>query len=521
MANLNYLINKQKDKEKNLWSSVVSAAWRFGWLTTLVEDGESERWTYLKLLLRAVGYRALWANVVKTEKVGVLMPNRPATLALLLGVWSSERCAALLNITSGAAGIASACEVAGVRSVISSRGFLNAIGASTLPETMPHLNWIWVEDHPTHWYDQWFNVLSLMRLNFSLTSNDGDSEAVVLFTSGSEGKPKGVSLSHRNLLSNIEQICSALDFSASDKFFIALPMFHSFGLTVGCLLPLIRGIPLCLFVSPLQTKRIAELIGERHCTVLFGSSSFLSQWGRAASPADFAHLRYVIAGAEKLQPIVRDYWIDKFGIVIFEGYGVTETSPVIAVNTRYANRIGTVGKLVPNMRAALAPVEGLTEGGRLHVAGPNVMRGYYLPEYPAQLSPVSSMLGEPWYDTGDLAVLEADGFVRILGRQKRFAKIGGEMVSLALTETIAREVSPEMQHAAVAISDANKGEKIVLVTTDTNIQRSFLVDVLKVLALPELCLPKHILVVDALPLLGSGKLDLVALSQLASGVYDR
>jgi acyl-[acyl-carrier-protein]-phospholipid O-acyltransferase/long-chain-fatty-acid--[acyl-carrier-protein] ligase len=287
-------------------------------------------------------------------------------------------------------------------------------------------------------------------------------------------------------------------------------------LTVGALLPLLQGIPLLLFTSPLQVKVIPELIYDRNCTVLFGSSSFLSQWGRSASRFDFNRLRYVIAGAEKLQPAVRDLWLDKFAILIFEGYGVTETAPVIAVNTRHANQIGTVGQLVPALRAKIVPIEGLSEGGRLHVAGLNVMRGYYLADAPAQLSPVPSLIGAPWYDTGDLAQLEDNGMLRILGRQKRFAKIGGEMVSLALTEQLAYLLDAEGQHAAVVVADAYKGERIVLVTTNALLDRTQLAAQAKASALPEIVLPKAFVVVDALPVLGSGKLDLVALTNVAT-----
>jgi acyl-[acyl-carrier-protein]-phospholipid O-acyltransferase/long-chain-fatty-acid--[acyl-carrier-protein] ligase len=481
----------------------------------LLEDGEGSRWSYRRLLWQGFLLRSLWKGLCNQKKVGLLLPNRPLTLSVLLSVWSLGRSAALLNITTGALGIAAACDVAGIKRVVSSRVFLAAINASDLPSVISHIEWVWIEDIKPSWRDKHKAVWAMLLPYQTIPQAQPNDEAVILFTSGSEGKPKGVSLSHDNILVNIAQTCAVLDFSPADKFFIALPLFHSFGLTVGALLPLLRGIPLVLFTSPLQIKLIPELIYERNCTVLFGSSTFLSQWGRSAARFDFHQLRYVIAGAEKLQPTVRELWLDKFGILIFEGYGVTETAPVIAVNTRHANQIGTVGQLVPAMQACIVPVEGLDDGGLLHVAGLNVMRGYYLADSPAQLSPVPSQIGAPWYDTGDLAKLESNGMLRILGRQKRFAKVGGEMVSLELTEHLARLIDNEGQHAAIAISDVHKGERIILITTNSTLDRSQFAMRAKIETIPEIVLPKAFVVVEALPLLGSGKLDLVALTKLA------
>jgi len=497
-----------------LWHSVYQAGKRWGLARDLVEDGDANRWSYWRLLWQGLLLRSLWQSLASGEKVGVLLPNRPLTVATLLGIWSSGRSAALLNITAGAAGIGAACQVAGVNRVVSSRAFLAAINASALPDVISTVDWVWLEDSAPSWQDKARAVFVMLLPQQAIAAVDVHDEAVVLFTSGSEGKPKGVSLSHDNILANVAQTCALLDVSPADKFFIALPLFHSFGLTVGALLPLLRGIPLLLFPSPLQVKVIPELIYDRNCTVLFGSSTFLSQWGRSASRFDFHQLRYVIAGAEKLQPAVRDLWLDKFGILIFEGYGVTETAPVIAVNTRHANQIGAVGQVVPAMQVCIVPVEGLSEGGRLHVSGLNVMRGYYLPDAPATLSSVPSLIGAPWYDTGDLAKLEENGILCILGRQKRFAKVGGEMVSLELTEQLACLVDGDGQHAAVAVSDPHKGERIVLVTTNAHLDRSQLATQAKAMSLPEIALPKSFVLVESLPLLGSGKLDLVALANL-------
>jgi acyl-[acyl-carrier-protein]-phospholipid O-acyltransferase/long-chain-fatty-acid--[acyl-carrier-protein] ligase len=338
-----------------------------------------------------------------------------------------------------------------------------------------------------------------------------EDPAVVLFTSGSEGKPKGVVLSHRALLSNIAQIRSVIDISPTDKVLNALPMFHSFGLTGGALLPLTTGTGVFLYPSPLHYRVIPEVIYDRGCSVLFGTSTFLGNYGKHAHPYDFYRLRYVVAGAEKLSDTVRDTWVEKFGIRILEGYGATETAPVIAVNTPMAFRRGTVGQLLPSMQGRLVPVPGIERGGMLHVSGPNLMSGYLRVEKPGVLEPPKSALGDGWYETGDICDIDADGFVTILGRVKRFAKIAGEMVSLEVVEKLAAVASPAAQHAATAIADAQRGESIVLFSTDTGLNRERLQQAARSAGLPEIAVPRSLVMVEALPLLGTGKMDYAAL----------
>ena len=336
--------------------------------------------------------------------------------------------------------------------------------------------------------------------------------AVVLFTSGSEGTPKGVVLSHGNLLANRSQLSARIEFNPTDRVFNALPVFHSFGLTGGLLLPLFSGILTFLYPSPLHYRIVPELAYDRNATILFGTDTFLAGYARAAHPYDFYSLRYVFAGAERLKDETRRVWAEKFGLRIFEGYGATETAPALSINTPMHFKAGTVGRLLPGIDHRLVPVPGVAEGGRLEVAGPNVMLGYLRAERPGELEPPA----DGWYDTGDIVTLDEAGYVTIKGRAKRFAKIAGEMVSLAAVEEQAAALWPEHGHAVVAVADARKGEQLVLITENAAAERGALQAHVQANGGSELTIPRAILTVEHLPLLGTGKTDYVAVQALAA-----
>ncbi|MCE2949066.1 MAG: bifunctional acyl-ACP--phospholipid O-acyltransferase/long-chain-fatty-acid--ACP ligase [bacterium] len=498
----------------SLYSTMLDAMQIFGRGHRVVEDVKQIEYSYGDLLKMTLALGRLASREVAAgERAGILLPNLATTLGLLVGMGAMRRVPAMLNFTAGTDGMQNACLAAGIRTVFTSRQFLEQARLEQTVAALRDIRVIHLEDLRAG-FGLGDRLWLLAMLAFPrLVGRDVDPEeaAVVLFTSGSEGKPKGVVLSHRALLSNIAQVRSVIDIAPNDKVLNALPMFHSFGLTGGALLPLATGTGVFLYPSPLHYRVIPEVIYDRGCSVLFGTSTFLGNYGKHAHPYDFYRLRYVVAGAEKLSDTVRDTWVEKFGIRILEGYGATETAPVIAVNTPMAFRRGTVGQLLPSMQGLLVPVPGIERGGMLHVSGPNLMSGYLRVEKPGVLEPPKSALGEGWYETGDICDIDADGFVTILGRVKRFAKIAGEMVSLEVVEKLALAASAEGQHAATAIPDPQRGETIVLFSTDTALTRDRLQQAARSGGLPEITVPRIVVIVDALPLLGTGKIDYTTL----------
>jgi acyl-[acyl-carrier-protein]-phospholipid O-acyltransferase/long-chain-fatty-acid--[acyl-carrier-protein] ligase len=312
------------------------------------------------------------------------------------------------------------------------------------------------------------------------------------------------------MLANAAQAEARIDFGRRDIVFNVLPVFHSFGLTVGLLLPLVSGVRIYLYPSPLHYRIVPELIYGWNATILLGTDTFLAGYARSAHAYDFRSLRYVLAGAEPVKEATRRTYMEKFGLRILEGYGVTETAPALAFNTPMFNRFGTVGRLLPGVQARLDPVPGVDEGGRLFVRGPNVMLGYLRAENPGVLeAPVDG-----WHDTGDIVAFDADGFMTIKGRAKRFAKVGGEMISLASIEALAGDLWPDALSGCVAMPDARKGERLVLVTNQANATRAQFLTFAKARQASDLMVPAEIVIVDKLPLLGSGKIDNIALAKL-------
>ncbi len=503
-----------------LWQAYLGAMKTYGRSRPIIEDTAQKEYTYAEVLKMALGLgRLLSRHTVVGENVGVLMPTAVATFGVIMGLSAFGRTPAMLNFIAGSQGIQSACDAAQITTIVTSQKFVVQGKLTEKLARLAGITLIYLEElkqELTVGDKVWLLGYALWSPHAIAHKVDPDEKAVILFTSGSEGTPKGVVLSHNALLANVMQIRSIVDFSTDDTMLNALPIFHSFGLTAGTILPVLSGMHLFMYPSPLHYKVIPEIAYDRSCTILLGTGTFLAQYGKHAHPYDFYRLRYVIAGAEKLTSRVRDLWFEKFGIRIFEGYGATETAPVIAVNTPMGFKSGTVGQILPSIEHKLIPVAGIAEGGVLHVRGPNVMSGYLRATAPGVLEHAVSDAGEGWYDTGDVVTIDKQGFVTLVGRVKRFAKIAGEMVSLESVEKLAQQVNPLAHHAASSSADERRGEQIVLFTTDGTLSRDALGQMAKKMGYPEIAIPKKIVLLETIPILGTGKTDYATLKIMAS-----
>ena len=502
---------------RTLFESLLDVAALHGRSTRILEDTQRQH-TYGDLIKASLALGRLGAKVAgEGEIVGVLMPNLAATVALLFGLSAMRRTPALLNYTAGPDALRSACIAAGIKTLITSRRFIEVAKLGSSIAALSTVRIVYLEDLRSRFgpLDKlWLMGWALWRPRAANRSRDPGETAVVLFTSGSEARPKGVALSHRALLANIAQMSAVIDFGPNDKFLNSLPMYHAYSLTACTLQPLLTGTRMYLYTTPLHYHVIPELAYTRACTYVFGTSTFLAHYARQAHPYDFHNVRVVVSGAEKLNPEVAGLWLNKFGLRIMEGYGATECAPVLSLNTPLCYRPGTVGRLLPGIEHRVLPVPGIARGGVLHVRGPNVMSGYYLYEQPETLQPPHSEAGEGWYNTGDVVELDEEGFVTIHGRVKRFAKIAGEMVSLEVVERIAQHVSPGHHHAAALELVSQSGESTVLFTTDPQLDRVALQRAARELGAQDLAVARRLVHVASLPLLGSGKTDYVTLKSL-------
>ena len=484
----------------------------------ILEDVERAPISYKKLILGSfIMGRKIAQITERGEKIGVMLPNSVGGVVTFFALLAYGRVPAMLNYSTGPGNMITASKAAVIKTILASKRFIE-LGQleESINALKEHAQIIYLEDvrETINFNDKLFGIFASLCPHFvhnqlAKKPKPGD-DAVVLFTSGSEGTPKGVVLSHKNIQSNRYQLSARVDFTPSDRVFNALPIFHSFGLTGGLLLPILSGLKIFLYPSPLHYRIVPELVYDTNATIMFGTDTFLGGYARFAHPYDFYSMRYVFAGAEKLKPETRTLWAERFGVRILEGYGATETSPVLSTNTAMQAKGGTVGRLMPGIEYKLEDVPGIEKGGKFVVRGPNIMKGYLRAENPG-------VLEEPedgWYDTGDIVEIDEEGYIKIAGRVKRFAKIAGEMVSLTAVEVVVGGLWPDAAHAVVALPDLKKGEQLILVTTHKEVTKEEVREGIRASGYSDLLTPKSIIIVEEMIVLGTGKIDYVNVQKM-------
>lgn len=505
--------------ERTLLGATIDTMKIVGGGKEILEDTSRKVMTYREVFLKSfVIGRYLKRRTKGDKNVGVIIPTSSACILSILGLHAYGKVPAMLNFTTSPKQVLSTCETAEIKRIVTAHKVVEMAHLEPLIDELKEngLEIIYLEDMKTGLsvWDKIVGGLAMLfpKLVYSITAPNvaPNDPAVILFTSGTEGKPKGVVLSHKNIISNVYQLITKFDILENDVMLNCLPMFHSFGFTVGTFVPLILGFKLAAYASPLHYKVIPGFCSSVQATILFATDTFLSNYARYAKPYDFNSIRILAAGAEKVKPETKKIWLEKFGVRIMEGYGATECAPVVAVNDYLYNEAGSVGRLMAGMEYKLKEIPGIKEGRELLLRGPNVMRGYIDKTQPNGLRAPEN----GWYDTGDIVDINKDGYIFIKGRSKRFAKIAGEMVSLLAVEIIIQREFPDFINAIVSIPDEKKGEQLFLITNCPDVSREKLLTIFDGREITKLAIPKDILFMEEPPLLNTGKFDYVKAKEL-------
>ena len=509
-----------RDAQVSIFDALIEARGRFGAKTPILEDQERNPLTYTDLIRAAFALgRKIAGFTAKGERVGVMLPSSAGGVVTFFALHAIGRTPTMLNFTAGIRNLKAACELAGVKTVLTSHRFVEQGKLHDLIDALePITRVVYLEDvrESVGAADKLFAAAGgYLPRQLSASSKPSDP-GVILFTSGSFGAPRGVVLTQANLVANARQIAAHIALDPAWVMFNPLPIFHCFGLTGGVLLPILNGMKAFQYPSPLHTKQIPPLIRDSGAAILLATDTFVNQYARAAEPGELSGLKFVVCGAEKVRDETHNLIAERFGpIPLLEGYGATEASPVIAVNKPTDNRRGTVGGVLPGVETRLEPVKGIPGGGQLFVRGPNIMAGYLSADGSIE-APVDG-----WHDTGDVVSISDDNWIKILGRVKRFAKVGGEMVSLTAAEDLAVSVWPECRHAVIAMPDARKGERLILLTDKRDASPDPLIAHAKAIGASELTVPRKIIRIQEIPVLGTGKTDYVAIQRMAEAELRR
>jgi acyl-[acyl-carrier-protein]-phospholipid O-acyltransferase/long-chain-fatty-acid--[acyl-carrier-protein] ligase len=543
------------DANITLFKSLLRRARQFGPLRIIMKDKQQDlSFSYASLLIRSAlvgkwwrrSYDALSTYLYGNEQppsqrrpvVAILLPASQVTVMSLYGLTHEGAVLAMLNPVMGRDLLRYSCTLSGAKYILTSRQFVTKLMLQPVIEELIEegLVVLYVEDLRHLPFFSRISLLlraciSLIKCQYQMTKMGdalaplSDQPAVILFTSGSEGKPKAVVLSHANLLINCQQLQSVIPISTQDILVTALPLFHAFGLTGGVLLPLLSGVTIILYPSPLHYDAVMRTIAEEKASLFFSTDSFLKYYSKYAGQYDISALRYIFAGGEKLTDTTRDLWKNYSHILLLEGYGATEASPAISMNQPASESIGSVGTLLPGMEYFLEPVPSLPllandEMGRLWVGGHNIMLGYIHSDYPGDLTRLvvskTDEKGRNWHDTGDIVRIDSRGQIYILGRAKRFAKINGEMVSLLAVEEWLGRLFPEHIHALMSVPDKARGERLLAFSEGITLDKTLIMQEAKQqqhAAPSNLWIPNHYYTIEIMPRLATGKVDYYKLKE--------
>lgn len=500
---------------------------------TIIEDATGAKDSYFSFFFKTILLSETIGKQIGLERrIGVLLPNTNMGAIVFFFCQFLNATPCMLNYSSGFQKLRNCVHISNLRLIVTSRSFVEKADIKEqVAQLENEIQILYLEDIRTKINLTKKIIAMLLLIRFTIAPGSRkrtrvNEEACILFTTGSEGAPKGVILTQANLLSNYRQVQHMLEGKTNDKVLNVLPFFHSFGLMAGLILPVLSGTKSYQYPNPLHVKEIVKICREEEVSILWGTPTFLRNYAEYARRIDFQSLEYVVSGAERLPDEIRELWLKKFGIEILEGYGATEASPVISVNSRFSNKIGTVGRILPLIKYELKSVDGIKGGGELLVKGPNIMKGYIetaqkqahgevVPRTnTSQSEKYSSVLQDGWYATGDLVKVDKNRFVTIIGRRKRFAKLGGEMVSLSEVENVAKQIWSASDHAAISINENDNLEKIILFTTKEKPNKKEFIKKAKEKKISNLVIPKKINYINVIPLFGSGKIDYQRLAEI-------
>lgn len=485
-----------------------------------IDKGTGKNITYSEALIATLILSNKF-NKFKEGFLGIMLPTSSGCSLAFLATLMCGKTPVMINYSTGAEdNVKFAQKKCNFKTVITSKKLLEKAGCPVL-EGM-----IFLEDIVNEISNKDKLITALLSkmpakiLLNKVYKGDINDTAVILFTSGSEKEPKAVQLSHKNISSNILSFIKIFPLSEKDIMLANLPFFHIFGLTVNLLTPLHFGMTIITYPNPIEYKTIVEIIKKEKPTIMVGTPSFLFGYLKASNTGDFDSLRFVISGADKCPDILREGYLNKHNIIIYEGYGTTETSPVISVNTPTNNKPGSVGKVIPDVKVKIENYETgeeckPNEIGKILVKGNLVMKGYL-----DDMEQTSLRIRGGWYDTGDMGYLDEDGFLWHCGRLMRFVKIGGEMVSLVNVESVLEKYLPQgVECCVVELPDARKGARIVVATTRAVDEKEILKKMSR--ELPNIALPKSFIVLEELPKMGSGKIDFRRTTELVKSKLNK